>query len=251
MFSRYLNQAPAFLIRQRQSAHLLIDGTYFNNDLCLVLYQDNDVKYTQLYRFSDRERYDEIVEDLQNLKAIGVELASITCDGHRAILKAIKTVYPHVAVQRCVVHIQRMALTWLTRNPKTQAGRDLRGIALKTHRVNSPLERDYWIASLARWYQSNEVFLKEKRINPLTGRGWYVHRILRRVVYLIVKALPDMFHYLDDIQIPKSTNGLESYFAHLKNNLNVHRGLSGKNRKNFLRWYLHFKNASRSAFSKS
>ena len=35
-----------------------------------------------------------------------------------------------------------------------------------------------------------------------------------------------MFHYLDNNRIPKSTNGLESFFGHLKGNLNIHRGLS-------------------------
>lgn len=248
-FSVYLNQAPTFLIKQREAVHLLIDGTYFTNDLCLILYQDNDIKYTQLYRFSDRERYEEIVEDLLNLKILGVDLVSVTCDGHRALLKAIKKVYPDVVIQRCLVHIQRMSLIWLTHRPKTQAGKDLRDIVLHLHQIKNPLERDYWIVSLVKWYQANESFLKERSINPLTGRSWYTHKLLRRVIYIIVKALPYMFHYLNDMAIPKSTNGLESYFAHLKNNLNVHRGLSNKNRRNFLRWYLHFKNASRSAFS--
>ncbi len=35
-----------------------------------------------------------------------------------------------------------------------------------------------------------------------------------------------MFQYLDNPKIPKSTNGLESYFGHLKDNLSIHRGLS-------------------------
>lgn len=45
-----------------------------------------------------------------------------------------------------------------------------------------------------------------------------------------------------DVKIPSSTNSLESFFGHLKGNLNIHRGLSLKNRKNFLKWYLYYKN---------
>ena len=50
-----------------------------------------------------------------------------------------------------------------------------------------------------------------------------------------------MFHYLDNPQIPKSTNGLESRFSYLKNNLAIHRGLSKKHRKSFIAWYNYFK----------
>ena len=51
-----------------------------------------------------------------------------------------------------------------------------------------------------------------------------------------------MFLYLKDDKIPNSTNSLESFFGHLKGNLNVHRGLSLANRNNFLKWYLYYKN---------
>ena len=65
--------------------------------------------------------------------------------------------------------------------------------------------------------------------------------MLRRTRALIKNALPNMFHYLDNPKIPKSTNGLESRFSYLKNNLNIHRGLSEKNRINFVKWYNYFK----------
>lgn len=60
-----------------------------------------------------------------------------------------------------------------------------------------------------------------------------------------------MFHYLDNARVAKSTNGLESFFGHLKGHLAVHRGLSIKHRKNFIQWYLYFKNPSRSEFLKA
>ena len=59
---------------------------------------------------------------------------------------------------------------------------------------------------------------------------------------LIIRALPDMFHYLDDPEIPYTTNRLENYFAHLKEKLTLHRGLRFESKKNFIKWYLHFKN---------
>lgn len=91
-------------ILKRSKVNLRIDGTYFNK-FCLVCYQDNRDGYTQLIRFSDGEHYEEIREDLTNLMNLGLDLESITVDGHKSVLKAIKKALPHVSVQRCLVHI--------------------------------------------------------------------------------------------------------------------------------------------------
>ena len=63
------------------------------------------ISYTQLFRFSDAERYEEIKEDLVNLLNLGLQIASITCDGHKATLKAIKKTMPAVIVQRYAWYI--------------------------------------------------------------------------------------------------------------------------------------------------
>lgn len=241
-FHDYLLQAPTFKIYPSERVNLLMDGTYFNNNLCLVLYRDNSIKFTQLYRLTDGEWYEEIKEDLENLLELGVEIESITCDGHRAQLKAIRKVCKHVALQRCVVHIQRMCMIWLRMNPKTNAGMELRRIASRLHTIDSELKRQQWMMSVINWHREHESFINEKTTNVNTGRQWFKHKNVRRSFVVIKKALPNMFHYLENPRIPKSTNGLESFFGHLKGHLNVHRGLSYEHRKNFIKWYLHFKN---------
>ena len=72
--------------------------------------------------------------------------------------------------------------------------------------------------------------------------NWYTHKMFRRSFTVIKKELPNMFIFLKDDKIPNSTNSLESFFGHLKGTLNVHRGLSLTNRKNFLKLYLYCKN---------
>ena len=47
-----------------------------------------------------------------------------------------------------------------------------------------------------------------------------------------------MFHYLKNSNIPKKTNSIEGYFSHLKNHLDIHRGLTTKNRMNFIKWHI-------------
>ena len=84
-----LNRTPVTPIIHHDNIYLRVDATYFKN-FCVVCYQDDTISYTQLFRFSDAERYEEIKEDLHNLLHLGLQIASITCDGHKATLKAIK-----------------------------------------------------------------------------------------------------------------------------------------------------------------
>lgn len=106
-----------------------MDATYFKQ-FCVVCYQDGEDGYTQLIRVTDGEHFSEIKEDLDNLIKLGVQIESITTDGHKSALKAIKKSLHDVTVQRCLVHIQRMCLLWLTRFPKHLAGVELRALVL-------------------------------------------------------------------------------------------------------------------------
>jgi len=242
LFNSYLSIPPVLNVYPSERVNLLIDGTYFSNGICLIVYRDNTIKFTQLYRITDGEWFEELAEDLSNLIELGVQIESITCDGHKALLKAIKVVCPGVTLQRCLIHIQRMCLVWLSKKPKSDSGKDLRKIISRLHKIETKEEKNYWLVDIVKWHKQYGNFIKEKSINPLSGRFWYTHKMVRRSFMTIKNALPDMFKYLDNPRIPKSTNGLESFFGHLKGNLNIHRGLSYKHRKQFIQWYLYFKN---------
>lgn len=241
LIKNFLNKPPSLPIKLNDKCHLIIDGSYFKPDFCLLNYFDNDLKYLQCCSITTHENLTAFVDDLIYLKESGLKILSITSDGHRALLKAVKIVFPGIIHQRCVIHIQRMALIYLTRNPKLKAGIELRIIVLHLHEVSTHREKEIWIIHFQNWYKRYHKFLLEKSVNPITGRSWYQHKMLRRVRSLIQNALPNMFHYLDDPDIPKSSNGLESRFSYMKNDLRIHRGLSEENRKNFLLWYVYFK----------
>jgi hypothetical protein len=218
-----------------------LDATYFEQ-FCMLCYQDNEDGYTQLIRFSDGEHFGEIKEDLDNLIKLGVQIESITTDGHKSILKAIKKSLPQVVVQRCLVHIQRMCLLWLTRFPKHIAGVELRRLVLLLLRIKTQNDRLHWSRQLEQWHQQHKVYLQEKTINEQTGRYWYKHKLLRRSYLTIKRALPNMFHYLANPAIPKTTNGIEGFFSHLKNHLDLHRGLTLQHRIDFIKWYVYLSN---------
>ena len=240
-FYAILPQAPTVRIIKRKAVNLRVDGTYFKQ-FCLICYQDDMDGYTQLIRFSDRENYAEIREDISNLLALGVHLESITTDGDKSILKAIKDAAPDVTVQRCLVHIQRMCLIWLTRYPKHLAGQELRGLVLQILKIKTSNDRIYWTRAFAAWANRHKDYLNEKTFNQDTGRYWYTHKLLRRSYLTIKRALPNMFHYVVNPRIPNTNNGIEGFFSHLKNHLDLHRGLTEKNRINFIKWYVYLSN---------
>ena len=145
VFYKYLERAPQWTIkrreavnllidgtyfRRREAVNLLIDGTYFRNKVCLVVYRGHHIKSTVFYRLTDKEREWEIIQDLQTLKALGVRIESITSDGARDIIRAVRYVFPYASRQRCLVHIERECLSWITQFPKTSAGIALRRLVL-------------------------------------------------------------------------------------------------------------------------
>lgn len=241
LFYAFLERSPEVKIIKRNNVHLRMDATYFRR-FCVVCYQDDEDGYTQLLRVTDGERFSEIKEDLDNLIKLGVQIESITTDGHKSALKAIKKSLPDVTVQRCLAHIQRMCLLWLTRFPKHLAGVELRTLVLMLLKIKTLNDRLWWVSEIEKWFNSNKEYLSEKTYNENTGRYWYKHKLLRRSYFTIKRALPNMFHYLQNSKIPATTNGIEGYFGHLKNHLDLHRGLSTKHRINFIKWYIYLSN---------
>ena len=104
-------------------------------------------------------------------------------------------------------------------------------------------DRICWTLELGLWYDRYKTYLQEKTIHQQTGRYWYTHKLLRRSYFTIKRALPNMFHYLANPAIPSTTNGIEGFFSHLKNHLDLHRGLTIRHRIDFIKWYVYLSNS--------
>lgn len=239
LFKKYLNKPPVPQIKPNNNCHLIIDGTY-HSDFCLLNYFDSDLKHLQYYEIVKKENYNDFEAGLRLLKEVGLKLTSITSDGEKELIVAIKEVFPGVLHQRCIIHVQRMSLIYLTRFPRTPAGRELRKIITKLHEISSHEERAAWVKKFRKWECDHYDFLNERN-SIFADSKLYAHYDVRRVQSLINNTLPNLFYYLDDPKIPKSTNGLECRFSYLKNNLRIHRGLSNEHRKSFVLWYNWFK----------
>lgn len=240
-FDEYLDSCPVWRIKFHEKVNLLIDGTWFPNKLCLVLYRNETVKSTLFYRLTDGEWEDEMVEDLRNIQSLGVEIESVTSDGGANIIKAVRKACPNATRQRCLAHIRRECLTWLTKHPKSEAGQSLRRIVTLICKIQTRNDMLYWKQMLSEWHDQHVGYLNDKTVNESSHTEWFTHKMVRKAYVHIRRALPDMFRFLDNPRIPKTTNALESYFGHLKENISLHRGLSKKHYRNYVKWYIYFR----------
>lgn len=133
-----------------------------------------------------------------------------------------------------MVHIQRQGLSWCRTYPKTVSARKLRDIFLQVTNIRTKEERDKFLELQAKWEQKYGRFIA---MQPEKGR---VFSDIKRARSMLLKALPDMFHYLDDPGIAFTTNGLEGYFSRLKGHYRQHRGLSREKLNNYFSWYLFY-----------
>lgn len=216
--------------------HLLLDGTYFKHENCLIVVMDNKSGNIVASSYCIRENYELAFDLLKELSAKGINPRSVTIDGNPSVIRAIRKVYPDIIIQRCLVHIQRQGLSWLRRFPKNEPAQELRRILLNLSKIKTKRGRDIFINDFDFWEKKyGKIVSSLPSDNKIFGD-------LQRARSLIIHALPDMFHYLENIEIPHTTNKLEGYFSILKARYRQHRGMSKKHRESYFRWYIYFRN---------
>ena len=140
-FSEYLENVPEWRVPRHKGIHLLIGGTWLPDGRCIIVYRDYDRKSILYYHFGDDENEYEIASDLIMLREMGVTISSFTTDGSEDIIRAIKYTHPHTLRQRCLVHIERECLSWLTQHPRTSAGIMLRRIVRQINSIRTNNDR--------------------------------------------------------------------------------------------------------------
>lgn len=216
---------------------VLVDGIYLNGRYDVVLIAMTASRIVG-WHFARRECYASWLEFLKQIP----KPKAIIFDGQKGLIKSVGELWPDIQIQRCQAHIIRLALAWLTNNPKTEAARDLRFIVSKLCSVHTQKEKERWVQQLSEWHKLYQEFLAEKThtINPRGVRSWwYTHRKLRGVYSLIRNALPHLFTFLEDSQIPNTTNRLEGGInAQIAELVRRHRGFDVKQKQVMVAYYL-------------
>lgn len=218
---------------------LVVDGTSVVRSRCMLLIAgDGDKKQPVSWLPVMRECYAAWQTFLAKLAWEGVEPSTVVCDGQRGLLKAIHEVWPKAQIQRCLVHIIRQSMQWLTRRPKTRAGCELRVLVLQLSGVRTRRQKRRWIRAFRYWCRRHNRFLKERTQGP-NGRWWYTHRKLRGTRSLLRNAIPDLFRFVTDPTLPRTSNHVEGGCnSRLKELFRSHRGLSLTKKLALASWYL-------------
>lgn len=200
------------------------------------------------WKFVKRETYNSWKEFFEQLKG---HPDVIVCDGQKGMLKAIKEVYPRVIIQRCQFHVLQRNKVLLTQNPETRPTIELNEIVKKIPKIQTREQLKLWLEDYLNWRSQYDKYLKEKTYyefdtefiykNFTKGKciWFYTHKRLRGAVYQLKKALPNLFCYLGNKNIPNTTNHVEGGInSQLKLLLRLHRGLPIEKRKYLVSNYL-------------
>jgi transposase-like protein len=230
----WLPLPPRLSLNLTAFKYLVIDGTFFDGRKNSVVgIGDTDIRTLVDGRYGIKEGGHKMREWCFKLKEAGLMPISVTIDGLKPVEELLRAVWPDVIIQRCLVHIQRQGLAWCRRDPKTAAVMHLRPLFREVTHIGTPQKRDEFIG---RWEEWEEHYGQPIASRPERGR---VFSDAKRARSLLLHALPNMFHYLDNSKIPNNTNWLESYFSRLKDKYHDHRGLWKKNRHNYFSWYFY------------
>jgi transposase-like protein len=234
IISFWLSRPPKLSLDLTGFKHLVIDGTYFDGRKSSVVGMCDTVFGTMIDgRYGMKEGGCKMYDWCLDLREAGLMPLSVTIDGLQQVETLLRAVWPTVTIQRCLVHVQRQGLAWCRRDPKRAAVVHLRRFFRKVTDITTYQERDEFISNWREWEERFGKAIASRR-----ERG-KVFSDVKRARSLLFHALPNMFHYLEDPQIPSDTNWLESYFSRLKSRYRQHRGLSKKNRLNYFSWYFY------------
>ena len=239
-FDEYLDSSPSWTMNTSRQIYLLIDGTYYSDGHCLILYRAENLKRTIFYRFTTHEDDDEIASDLISIRDLGYNVIGITTDGGDNIIRAVQYVFPNVPRQRCVVHVQRDCLASITQRPRFTEAKLFRNLIQDLSVVKTKNDKLWWLGMYARWVEDNEEYVFQKAIVSYSHQEYYVHNDLRKAYIHLKRALPNLFTYIEHPGVPKTTNALEAFFGHVKDQIRLHRGLAESRIDNFIKWFLFF-----------
>jgi len=220
-----------------RSKYLVFDGSFIwkrkTSTVILLDAETNKLVYG-LYDFKENS-FRALLDLFQGLKMAGVSPRSCTVDGLPAVIRALVCVWPDIIIQRCLFHIQRQGLQWCRSYPKTTEAKKLRLLFLAMMNIGTFAERDNFLLSVKEWEEHYGCKIKER-----LERG-KVFSDLKRARSMLLNALPNAFHYLQDARIVKTTNLAEGYFSFMKTRYRDHRGLSSRKRKAFFNWFFYLK----------
>ena len=211
--------------------NLVVDTLYFGQrlektDWSATVFRDPNRKENLWWGFGDGECTSIYLKGREELEKLGYELLSVTGDGFSGIRQA----FSGILFQMCHVHMERIVVRGTTHNPLIEAGHVLLALIKTLPYTDEKTFKERF----NKYIEKYRDFLNEKTINPLTGRRDYTHRELRTATTSVYSFLPYLFTFTLNKNIPSTTNSIEGHFSHIRDIVDVHRGLSKESKEKVL-----------------
>jgi hypothetical protein len=208
---------------------LILDAKWIENKKVLVCIAHNG-KQIIYFDFFEREHFETWKSFLWNLRDTPLCCVS---DGQKGLKKAIEERFNMIKHQRCIFHVIKYAKQKLTSYPKDIPNIQLLTIVKNISKIHTEEEMRNWIKTFDSWILKHKEFLNERNY-----RNEYLHKKTRSVKSLLVSAIPNMFYYLKDERIPRTTNSVEGGVnGPLSFVISRHRGMSLDVKIQALRFY--------------
>jgi hypothetical protein len=208
-----------------------MDTTYFGRDFGVMVFKSTEGQHLY-WKFLKYETIAGYVEGLNHLKAQGIKIKGIVCDGRKGLFKALQN-YP---IQMCQFHQVAIVTRYITRKPKVQASVEIKELM----HLLPQTDKESFLGALDDWYAKWESYVNERAINPETGKSRYVHKRLRSAYRSLERNKVHLFTWYDNMELglPNTNNQIEGTFTNLKNKLRNHNGLSRKRKEKFINGFL-------------
>jgi len=214
---------------------LILDATFFGRGYGILLARcpSKVIYWSEI----ETETVQVYMDCLDALNAAEYTFSTFVIDGRRGVRQLLEKRFPGTPIQFCQFHQIWIVKRYIPKKAKTEAAKSLRKIAL-TLAQTSEVE---FTQSLNEWHAKYEDFLKEKSfIEGGTKRWRYTHGRLRSAYRSLRTNLPYLFtfQHRPNLQIPNTTNHCDGLFAHIKQKVLIHRGISKQRRKEMIDYLL-------------
>lgn len=204
-----------------------MDTTYFGRNFGVMVFKNTAGQHLY-WKFVKYETIAGYVEGINHLRARGIGIKGIVCDGRRGLFNALDS-YP---IQMCQFHQIAIITRYITRKPKVSASIELKNIM----QLLPQTDKESFLGALDEWFNKWENYINERAINPETGKSRYIHKRLRSAYRSLERNKHYLFTWYDNMELgmPNTNNQLEGTFTDLKNKLRNHNGMSRNRKEKFI-----------------
>jgi transposase-like protein len=204
-----------------QRTVLIADTTFWGRRYGVCVFRSASLKRNIWWNEVDGERVTHYHYGRKIMEEKGWTFCAAVVDGRRGLT----SVFKDIPVQLCLFHQIKQVTKYLTRRPQTDAGKELRVLALTLTKTTE----EEFTRALSQWHTKWEPFINEKTEDVFIRRTkwYYTHNRVRCAYHSLKRNLPYLFTYerFPELNIPKTTNSLDGFFSALKKRLGVHHGL--------------------------